>query len=117
MIKLQKFAVSSGISGMVYRLILGKCALVDVARWGLDGDDMRTRGERRDVKGVIITVDLRGHLYRVGRWRGNLYVKITHRPVAVNDNVLGFNIIVIIRKWHIKIQWQSFTIWDLSILC
>jgi len=102
--------VSSKISGIPYRLVFGEGALIDVARWGLDGDDMRARGERRDIKGVVRPVDLRGHLNRVGHWRGNLHVIVTDYPVAVNDNVLGLNIIVIIGQWHVKIQWLSFTI-------
>ena len=95
--------VSSKISGMVYRLIFGKGALVDVARWGLDGDDMRARGERRDVKGVECPVNLRGHLNRVGHWRGNLHIIITDYPVAINDNVLCLGAIDVKGIGHIKI--------------
>ena len=100
-----------------HRLVGGKGALVDVTRGGFDRDDMRARGERRDVKGVECPVNLRGHLNRVGHWRGNLHIIITDYPVAVNDNVLRLIIIEIIRCRHIVTQWQAFTIGDLPIWC
>lgn len=65
----QKVAVSSKISGHFHLLVFGEGALIDVARGGLDGDDMRARGERRDVKGVVRPIDLCGHLDSVGHWR------------------------------------------------
>ena len=100
-----KCAVSSKISGLFYRLVGGEGALIDVARGGLDGDDMRARGERRDVKGVVCPVNLGGQLDDVGHWRRNLHVIVTHNPTTVNDNVLGLNIIIIIGQRHVKTKW------------